>query len=343
MISLASWTGLKARRGFTLIELLVVVAIIALLVSILLPTLTQAKEQARQSYCLNSQRNFCIGLNTYDADWGVVPYNYADYGSSDPNATPPNYKAPEDVYGTTMEAHRWALAILNGYVGGNKNVTELRTLVEGEFPDAYICPSADLGAIFAANPTDMYHASYWTNVAIRLNRGWNYLFNDHSGQGRPPGDDTDSGGEARYFGSCPLHTHWRSVYCPRVDTVTDASGTAFIGDTNNAGYNIPLGSYSYQTLPGEWRIRPGWGRVGGQLGWDRHHGRLLMGYVDGHAAALDWQTVVSQYMFFSGSSRDWATATPTGNFMMSFAPDDVCHFDTKTHAWIHNLPAKVVE
>lgn len=120
------------KVGFTLIELLVVIAVIALLMAILLPALSRARESAKRAVCSGQVRQIGIAVLAYASD---SANRMPTYNSNTFNSNP------------YLLIHSYALYRADaGYVdaAGKPLPMKLALLYEGKFitePRVFYCPS----------------------------------------------------------------------------------------------------------------------------------------------------------------------------------------------------------
>ena len=175
------------RRAFTLIELLVVISIIALLIAILLPVLSNVRYVAKTTQCASRLKQIGIAATSYAVD------NDSLY----PHKVGPvlNYRNPADG-----EYYRWDL---KPWTIKSRNRWDYIPMIEpyvSDVSEIFVCPHIDYdwGQNYnpSTNATIIPYAIYWGVYGNAVKDPMTTL-----GEGWGPGNKTDGGGitnDSRY-------------------------------------------------------------------------------------------------------------------------------------------------
>ncbi len=152
---MGEWIRRRRDSAFTLIELLVVVAIIALLISVLLPSLSAARNKTKEVKCAAALADFGRGFHAYATGNG----DFLCSGSFDPEVDN-GRDGPVDKVG-------WVADLVNGKYG---------------FPAASLCPTnpARVNQKLGQGPSGMFGRTFgtdayttWDLIDDRIQRGFN--------------------------------------------------------------------------------------------------------------------------------------------------------------------------
>jgi prepilin-type N-terminal cleavage/methylation domain-containing protein/prepilin-type processing-associated H-X9-DG protein len=130
----------RFSNGFTIVELLVVIAIIAMLVGLLLPAVNRARATARQTQCINNQKQLGTAVQTYFTSKGRMP-DYMSPGRKveSPSAEPFGWVHPLLPNMGQMNVYD---LILEHAIGPKQNVTIANFIADQRlYIDLLVCPS----------------------------------------------------------------------------------------------------------------------------------------------------------------------------------------------------------
>jgi prepilin-type N-terminal cleavage/methylation domain-containing protein/prepilin-type processing-associated H-X9-DG protein len=147
----------QIKKAFTLVELLVVIGIIALLISILLPALTRARQEATLVQCSSNLRQIGQALIMYTGDYnGSLPEGYWD-GVEDPVTGLNNPNVVIGANGLGPGATVWSV-LLEPYITKagstfNDNGANANSGLHSKIRAVFTCPDAPGNTNFTISST----------------------------------------------------------------------------------------------------------------------------------------------------------------------------------------------
>ena len=276
--------GKSKNKGFTLIELLVVISIIALLVSILMPALNRAKEQAKMVTCLTNHKSLLAAWVMYSSENdGALIDGHTQIDGSLNDGKPTWVEPPIDVNGNN--AHNTTNVLQEDEERGIRAGTLYKYL---DTLEVYQCPSDNRMKYEGQGPR---------GVKIPCFRSYSIV-------GTMNGEALNS-------------TIYKPICATRDNQIkSPADKFVFMDDFDDRGWNIgswlfiydvngPVGNKNHQFSD----PMPYW-----------HPKKNAFSYADGHAETRDWENkkTVEYAMYWIGQSDMQAAEASADNADIDF-------------------------